>query len=433
MTKMNVRLAALVIGMTIFGLFLVACGDNTATTAPAPTTAAAATTAASTTAAVTTAASTTAAATTAVNPVATATPLPPTTAPATTAAATTAPATTAAATTGAPTTAAATTAAPTTAATTTSAATTASGTTAVSGGTAPATSGTAADTNKNLFLDDRSNALQVLRSFYNAINRKEYVRAYSYYASGTTNFPAYADFAKGYADTATVELFTGPITAGVGAGNIFYGVPFSLKSTSASGAVAVFAGCYTVHGVNDPKVFGAPPYTSINIDSAKVQQVQAGGDTAGIMASSCTDTGSGAVTITQNPNDDSAVDAKYFVDDRSTPESLLRSFYNAINRKEYVRAYSYIVTKGATTPPPAYADFAAGYKNTGTVQLTFGTPTSDAGAGNINYTVPVKLAVKNSDGTTQNFSGNYTLHKAQPANFGQPPFEPLGISGATIQ
>jgi peptide/nickel transport system substrate-binding protein len=77
-----------------------ACGDNTATTAPAPTTAAA-TTAAATTAAATTAAATTAAATTAAATTAAATTAAATTAAATTAAATTAAATTAAATAGA--------------------------------------------------------------------------------------------------------------------------------------------------------------------------------------------------------------------------------------------------------------------------------------------------------------------------------------------
>lgn len=428
MKKMNVRLAILVVSMALFGLLLVACGDNTPTsTAPAATTAGATTAPPATSAAATTAAG--------VSPIATATALPTTaatTVAVTTAAPTTAPVTTAAATTQAATTVAPTTAVATTAAATTAAATTAAVTTAASG-TAPAVSGTPADVNKNLFLDDRSNAVQVIRSFYNAINRKEYVRAYSYYAANNSNFPAYQQFADGYKDTATVEAYLGTISSGVGAGNVYYGVPFSLKSTNASGAVQVFAGCYTVHGASDPKVFGAPPFVPLNINQAKVQQVQAGGDTAGIMASSCQDTGSPGVTITPIPADDSAVAATYFLDDRSTPEAIIRSFYNAINRKEYVRAYSYFVGQGATTPPPAYDQFAAGYKNTDTVQLTTGTPTSDAGAGNINYTVPVKLTVKNADGSTQSFSGNYTLHKAQPVNFGAPPFEPLGISGATIK
>jgi len=30
-----------------------------------------------------------------------------------------------------------------------------------------------------------------------------------------------------------------------------------------------------------------------------------------------------------------------YIDNRSTPEALMASYVNAINRKEYVRAYSY--------------------------------------------------------------------------------------------
>jgi hypothetical protein len=429
--KMNARLALLVVSLALVGLLLVACGDNTPTATPPAATTATATTAAPTTSApaATTANATVAAPTTAapVSPIATATALP-TTAAATTAAPTTTSANTPTTSPAQP----ATTVAATTAAPTTPASTTAPGTTAASGA-APAVSGTPADVNKNLFLDDRSNAVQVIRSFYNAINRKEYVRAYSYYSANNANFPAYLQFEQGYKDTATVEVFVGPVTSGVGAGNIYYGVPFSLKSTSAAGAVQVFAGCYTVHGATDPRVFGAPPFIPLNIDSAKVQPVPAGGNTANIMASSCEATGNPPMTITPVPADDSAVAANYFLDDRSTPQALIRSFYNAINRKEYVRAYSYFVTQGATTPPPAYAQFAEGYKNTDSVQLTTGKPDSDAGAGNISYTVPVKLTVKNADGSTQSFSGNYILHKAQPANFGAPPFVPLGIFGADIK
>ena len=91
------RLAVLTV-LSLMLALLAACGDNTATTAPAATTAAATTAASATTAAATTAAMTTAAATTAA---------------ATTAAATTSAATTAAATTAAGTTAAGTTAAST--------------------------------------------------------------------------------------------------------------------------------------------------------------------------------------------------------------------------------------------------------------------------------------------------------------------------------
>jgi hypothetical protein len=325
----------------------------------------------------------------------------------------------------------------TTLAPTTTAPTTAPAATVSSGQVAPV-SGNPAEVNKDLFIDDRSNALQVIRSFYNAINRKEYARAYSYWnvegAAGNAQLPAYQQFEQGYQATAAVQLYVGAISEGAAAGNLYYGVPFSLKSTANSGAVQVFAGCYTVHQAQ-PANFGAPPFHPMNIESAKVQVVQ-GSVTAGdLMAKSCQNNGSPAVTLTPVPANDSAVDAAQFLDDRSSPEAVIRSFYNAINRKEYVRAYSYFQDQGSSAnwQPPAYPQFEQGYKDTASVKLTTGAPTSDAGAGQIYYKVPVQLTVKQTDGTTQTFAGTYTLHKSQPANFGAPPFIPLGIAEAAIQ
>jgi hypothetical protein len=36
-----------------------------------------------------------------------------------------------------------------------------------------------------------------------------------------------------------------------------------------------------------------------------------------------------------------AQDEADYLDDRSTPEAVISSYYNAINRAEYARAYSY--------------------------------------------------------------------------------------------
>ncbi|HEX2916263.1 MAG TPA: sugar ABC transporter substrate-binding protein [Chloroflexia bacterium] len=94
MFKHSKKLGMMIVTLLMLSV-LAACGDNTATSAPAATTAAA-TTAAATTAAATTAAATTAAATTAAATTAAATTAAATTAAATTAAATTAAATTAA-------------------------------------------------------------------------------------------------------------------------------------------------------------------------------------------------------------------------------------------------------------------------------------------------------------------------------------------------
>ena len=72
-----------------------------------------------------------------------------------------------------------------------------------------------------------------------------------------------------------------------------------------------------------------------------------------------------------------AADASPYLDDRSTPESLVRSLYNAINRQEYARAYTYF------DPPPA-ADFdayVAGFENTERVDLALGEPFEEGAAG----------------------------------------------------
>jgi hypothetical protein len=80
-------------------------------------------------------------------------------------------------------------------------------------------------------------------------------------------------------------------------------------------------------------------------------------------------------------------DSVPYLDNRSTPIQVLRSYYNAINRKEYVRAYYYCFTPGdsPTSEPPNYSDFAAGYANTASVRLTTGNVMSDVAVGTVYY------------------------------------------------
>lgn len=128
-------------------------------------------------------------------------------------------------------------------------------------------------------------------------------------------------------------------------------------------------------------------------------------------------------------------DKQAFLDDRSTPIEVLRSYYNAINRKEYVRAYYYWAQQGtsATSLPPAYPQFAAGYAKTASVQLTTGQVNADTGAGTTTYRVPVTLVAMQNNGSKQTFIGCYTIRQPQPLIFGEPPFTPMGISSARIR
>jgi hypothetical protein len=122
-----------------------------------------------------------------------------------------------------------------------------------------------------------------------------------------------------------------------------------------------------------------------------------------------------------------------FYEDRLDPMTFIESFYNAINRKEYVRAYSYWEPAAAATQLPAYPQFEQGYAATQAVNLTLGQVSGDAGAGQRYYSVPVTIVSKQAGSKTQPFVGCYTLHLANPQIQAAPPFQPLSISAANIQ
>ena len=84
------------------------------------------------------------------------------------------------------------------------------------------------------YLDDRSDAAALVRSLYNAVNRKEYARAWDYFGDQK---PAktYDKFVKGYADTARVDVATGGISEEGAAGSIFYQVPVAIRATGKDG------------------------------------------------------------------------------------------------------------------------------------------------------------------------------------------------------
>lgn len=97
-------------------------------------------------------------------------------------------------------------------------------------------------------------AIQLLKSYYNAINRKEYDRAYHYF-QGTPNpdpstAPPYQQFVQGYADTGLVTLAVGKETDDPGAGNIFASVPVVITAQHTNGTTTTFSGCYVLHHVN---------------------------------------------------------------------------------------------------------------------------------------------------------------------------------------
>lgn len=117
-------------------------------------------------------------------------------------------------------------------------------------------------------------------------------------------------------------------------------------------------------------------------------------------------------------------------DDRSTPEALIASLYNAIDRHEYLRAWSYFSDESGR---PDFPTFEKGYETTGGVRLKLGEPQSDGAAGSVYTSVPTVIEATGTDGAVRVFSGCYVTRLVQPANQATPPFVPLQITKATLR
>lgn len=118
-----------------------------------------------------------------------------------------------------------------------------------------------------------------------------------------------------------------------------------------------------------------------------------------------------------------------YLDDRSSAKALITSYFNAINRKEYARAWSYW-TQGSDVQP--YGKFKEGFANTKETQVTFGRASSEGAAGSLYTQQRIALSVSNEDGTHEYFAGCYTTHLSQPAVQDQVPFKPMGIREAKV-
>ena len=125
-----------------------------------------------------------------------------------------------------------------------------------------------------------------------------------------------------------------------------------------------------------------------------------------------------------------AQDEAPYLDDRSTPEAVIASFYNAIDRHEYARAWSYYQDGEGVAP---FETFVKGYAETVSVDVQFGQMAQEGAAGSTYYEQPVYLDVTNSDGSHSKFGGCYTLRLAQPANQAEPPFRPLHIVSGKLK
>lgn len=278
-----------------------------------------------------------------------------------------------------------------------------------------------------VYVDNRSDAVNLLISYFNAIDRKEYARAYGYWEAGS-QVGGFPQFEAGYATTQSVLLTTGQVGGNAGAGQRYFIVPVTLQSSTSGGALT-FVGCYVLH-LALPELQAAPPFHPLGITSAQLVQVTNGANADSLRAQACATAGlngTSPVTIAQTPGAPES-GAQYYIDNRSGALEALQSLFNAINRKEFARAYGYWEPSANL---PSFNSFQQGYANTQSVQWTYGAPSSDAGAGQFYYSVPVTLRAQ-ATGGLQTFVGCYVLHLANPGIQAAPPFQPLGVHSGSL-
>jgi hypothetical protein len=288
--------------------------------------------------------------------------------------------------------------------------------------------GSLPDYSSAAYLDDRSTPAALMLSYANGISRHEYIRAYSYWIDPAAALGTLDAFSNNYLNVSNVEVVFALINEDGAAGSLYYTVPVILKFTNLDSSVNKQAGCFVLR-MPQPGNYGAPPITPLHIDRGTTQVIaNAVSDSDGLTAACAgADFASGGTpTMSASVENLSDLGNTNYIDNRSGAVEVVSSLFNAINRKEYVRAYSYWENPASTLGN--YDLYAAGFNDTNVITATFGAVTSDAGAGQIYYMVPVAEIVQTTSATVQTFVGCYTLHLSNPGMQGTPPFEPLGIS-----
>lgn len=135
------------------------------------------------------------------------------------------------------------------------------------------------------YLDDRSKAASVVGSLYNAVNRGEYLRAWSYFSENDA--PDYETFRNGYEATSRVRVKTGEETSEGAAGSIYYSLPVAVEATADDGSVEVFTGCYQLRLVQ-PAVQETPPFRPLGIEEGRLEKSDTSFDDA---AGNCPEAG----------------------------------------------------------------------------------------------------------------------------------------------
>ena len=245
----------------------------------------------------------------------------------------------------------------------------------------------------------------MVTSYYNAINLKEYARAYAYWRNPPQS---YDDFVAGFSDTLAARLIIGPpAIANVEASDVApVGIPVLLFAWHTDGSEHLFYGCFRV-SQSAPGV--DPPHWQIADASLQVAP-------------------SADVTLLRDACDplQSVLYLSHW-DVGEQPVDVIFSYYNAIVTKDYERAYAYW-----ETPPQPYQDFVAGFADTASAFVAVIPPEFIEGAMGSQYAaVPTFIVATHHDGSLPTFVGCFITRRPNPDMVGE--VRPWRIYDASAQ
>ncbi len=237
----------------------------------------------------------------------------------------------------------------------------------------------------------------LIGSYVNAINRREYKRAYGYF--DFTN-QSYADFVRGFSDTAHVTAVVWPPSWWEGAaGSMYTSVPTILIAMHKDGSEHYFVGCYMLHRTN-PETAGKPTFWGINQAQSEMHAV--GSPDGWALEYAC--------------KENHSFDVNVPFDDQSDPIAALTSYVDAINKRDYRRAYGYW-----ESPTQSYEDFVQGFADTKSVVLAVRVPVwTEGAAGSFYAEIQTLLLAIHKDGSKHAFVGCYIMRTANPEMTGHP-------------
>lgn len=135
---------------------------------------------------------------------------------------------------------------------------------------------------------DRGEPAETLQQYYAAIGSHSLARAYTFWGgNGSNSGQRYADFARGFANTAQVQLFLGQPSSDAAAGSLYSSIPAVIEAAQADGSQQTFCGSYTLRRLN------VPPFDQLGwrIERAEIAPHAAipGGEAAAqqLLASGC--------------------------------------------------------------------------------------------------------------------------------------------------